>query len=80
MLLHCCTNAAAAVLLLLPGLQGVSPALRTFNTLVIACNVCNQPREALAGTAQCFCCMGLSSCCSIDSSGFLQLIVVAGCL
>jgi pentatricopeptide repeat protein len=34
------------VLLRLP--QGVLPALRTFNTLIIACNMCNQPREALA--------------------------------
>lgn len=23
------------------------PALRTYNTLIIACNMCNQPREAL---------------------------------
>ena len=28
--------------------QGVAPALRTYNTLIIACNMCNQPREALA--------------------------------
>ena len=29
-------------------LQGVEPVLRTFNTLIIACNMCNQPREAMA--------------------------------
>ena len=28
--------------------QGVAPVLRTYNTLVIACNMCSQPREALA--------------------------------
>jgi pentatricopeptide repeat protein len=32
----------------LPLLQGVQPVLRTFNTLIIACNMCNQPREAVA--------------------------------
>lgn len=26
----------------------MSPALRTYNTLIIACNTCNQPREALS--------------------------------
>jgi len=26
----------------------VEPALRTYNTLIIACNMCNQPREAMA--------------------------------
>jgi len=26
----------------------VAPALRTYNTLIIACNMCNQPREALS--------------------------------
>ena len=30
------------------GLQGVEPVLRTYNTLIIACNMCNQPREAMA--------------------------------
>jgi hypothetical protein len=42
----------AVAQLFCPGLlavQGVTPALRTFNTLIIACNMCNQPREALAG-------------------------------
>lgn len=29
-------------------LQGVEPVLRTYNTLIIACNMCNQPREAMA--------------------------------
>ena len=29
-------------------MQGVEPVLRTYNTLIIACNMCNQPREALA--------------------------------
>jgi hypothetical protein len=38
--------------LLLVHVQGVTPALRTFNTLIIACNMCNQPREALAGMQQ----------------------------
>lgn len=33
--------------------QGVTPALRTFNTLIIACNMCNKPREALAGNTYC---------------------------
>lgn len=28
--------------------QGVAPALRTYNTLIIASNMCNQPRDALA--------------------------------
>ncbi len=28
-------------------MQGVQPVLRTYNTLIIACNMCNQPREAL---------------------------------
>jgi pentatricopeptide repeat protein len=28
--------------------QGVEPVLRTYNTLIIACNMCNQPREAMA--------------------------------
>ena len=27
--------------------QGVEPVLRTYNTLIIACNMCGQPREAL---------------------------------
>ena len=27
--------------------EGVTPVLRTWNTLLIACNMCNQPREAL---------------------------------
>lgn len=27
--------------------QGVLPVLRTYNTLMIACNICSQPREAL---------------------------------
>ncbi len=27
--------------------QGVEPVLRTYNTLIIACNMCNQPREAM---------------------------------
>jgi pentatricopeptide repeat domain-containing protein 1 len=27
--------------------QGVEPTLRTFNTLMIACNTCNEPDEAL---------------------------------
>ena len=31
-----------------PYLQGVEPVLRTYNTLIIACNMCNQPREAMA--------------------------------
>jgi len=31
-----------------PNPQGVVPALRTYNTLIIACNMCNQPREALS--------------------------------
>ena len=34
------------MLLCLP--QGVEPVLRTYNTLIIACNMCNQPREARA--------------------------------
>ena len=29
-------------------LQGIHPVLRTFNTLIIACNMCSQPREALS--------------------------------
>ena len=29
-------------------LQGVDPVLRTYNTLIIACNMCGQPREAMA--------------------------------
>ena len=29
-------------------MQGVEPVLRTYNTLIIACNMCNQPREAMA--------------------------------
>ena len=29
-------------------MQGVTPALRTFNTVIIACNVCNQPLKALS--------------------------------
>ncbi len=29
-------------------LQGMEPVLRTYNTLIIACNMCNQPREAMA--------------------------------
>ena len=29
-------------------LQGVEPVLRTYNTLIIACNMCGQPREAMA--------------------------------
>lgn len=29
-------------------MQGVQPVLRTYNTLIIACNMCNQPREALS--------------------------------
>lgn len=29
-------------------MQGVIPALRTFNTVIIACNVCNQPLKALS--------------------------------
>ena len=28
--------------------QGVEPVLRTYNTLIIACNMCGQPREAMA--------------------------------
>jgi pentatricopeptide repeat domain-containing protein 1 len=28
--------------------QGVDPVLRTYNTLIIACNMCGQPREAMA--------------------------------
>ena len=28
--------------------QGVEAVLRTYNTLIISCNMCNQPREALA--------------------------------
>lgn len=28
-------------------MQGVRPALRTLNTLMIACNTCNEPEEAL---------------------------------
>lgn len=30
------------------GVQGVEPVLRTYNTLIIACNMCGQPREAMA--------------------------------
>jgi pentatricopeptide repeat domain-containing protein 1 len=37
---------AASACLMCP--QGVEPALRTYNTLIIACNMCQQPREALA--------------------------------
>ena len=29
--------------------EGVDPVLRTYNTLMIACNMCNQPREAIVG-------------------------------
>ena len=29
-------------------MQGIEPVLRTYNTLIIACNTCNQPREAIA--------------------------------
>jgi pentatricopeptide repeat protein len=29
-------------------MQGVEPVLRTYNTLIIACNMCGQPREAMA--------------------------------
>ena len=29
-------------------MQGLEPVLRTYNTLIIACNMCNQPREAMA--------------------------------
>lgn len=36
----------------LPAAQGVAPALRTFNTLVIACNACDRPYEALAVHAE----------------------------
>ena len=39
---HCSTS------ILLGELQGVEPVLRTYNTLIIACNMCNQPREAMA--------------------------------
>lgn len=33
--------------ILLWNTQGVRPALRTLNTLMIACNTCNEPEEAL---------------------------------
>ena len=33
---------------IMDGLQGVDPVLRTYNTLIIACNMCGQPREAMA--------------------------------
>ena len=41
---------AAHVCMLLAHLraQGVAPVLRTYNTVMIACNACNQPGEALA--------------------------------
>ena len=39
---HCWTGVAWV------GAQGVEPVLRTYNTLIIACNMCNQPREAMA--------------------------------
>lgn len=29
-------------------MQGVTPVLRTFNTLIIGCNMCSQPRAAVA--------------------------------
>lgn len=35
-------------LLIGKSLQGVDPVLRTYNTLIIACNMCGQPREAMA--------------------------------
>ena len=33
---------------IMKSLQGVDPVLRTYNTLIIACNMCGQPREAMA--------------------------------
>ena len=29
------------------GLQGLQPEVRTYNTAIIACNMCGQPHEAL---------------------------------
>lgn len=41
------SDSSLALPLSLP-VQGVEPVLRTYNTCLIACNMCNQPREALA--------------------------------
>jgi len=35
-------------------MQGVEPEARTFNTIIIACNLCGQPLQALEVTSSLF--------------------------
>lgn len=45
---HCVTQVPLTSIVM----QGVDAVLRTYNTLIISCNMCNQPREALAAYAR----------------------------